>query len=401
MPEHTLRHLADDAGDAVDLPDFRDLVQRARRRRRSRRTYASVAALGCAAVVAATVLVSGGAGDRTAPPVTSPSPTETATPTPSRHHLLRHPVALVNQPDAHVVSTSYADPDHAAALWEVCSVASPDGICPEVVTWTSDGWQTSRARVIPDKLAIYALPDGSVVVWLFDGGFVLDADGHQHDLIRSPETVAATPGGHYVNLPSEGGNPAGMLDTHTGTVYRPLSSPRTRCVYDDQWDTSGTIWEDGNPRCGGDPRTVAWSSDLGSSWSTRSESRPILGLAVTARRTAVLLGSRYNELAAVDVTTDGGHSWHRVILQKPILAPDRFATTPDGALFVSSDPDLWAADDSWSSFHQARPPSIGVIGIATGAGVVASYGPGSNRIEVSTYDVKSWHGVPPPPSPAP
>jgi hypothetical protein len=310
-------------------------------------------------------------------------------------------VALVNQPGARVVSASYADTVHAAALWEICSYPTADGSCPEVVTWTSDGWQTSRARLIPDKLAIYALSDGSVVVWLFNGGFVLDQNGNRNDLSRSPDSVATAPDDRYYNLPSgpDGEIPAGMLDTRTGTVYRPLSSPSTRCTYDDQWDTNGTIWEYGAARCGPHHKvTLAWSSDLGRNWSTRTERRPILALETTPARTAILLGGQTNELAALDVTNDGGHHWHLTVLRHPIVAPDRFATTPNGAMFVTASR-VYAADSSWSSFHPVDPSWLTALGLTAADGVVATYGEALDRVEVSNDDGTTWHAVSPRPHP--
>jgi hypothetical protein len=399
MPEHTLRHLADDAGDAVDLPEFQDLVWRARRRRRRRHASAALAAVGCGAVIAGAVLVSGDREGRAAPPVTSPSPNATSTPAPSPHYLLRHPVALVNQAGARLVTASYADASHAAAYWQVCSVPTPQRTCPEVVTWTSDGWHTSRARIIPDKLELYPLRDGSVVVWLFDTGFVLDADGHRHPLTLSSHTLGRAPGARYVNLPSgsQGGSPAGMLDTSSGTLYRPLSSPHTPCVYDDRWDSDGTIWEYGARHCGmNHPNSVAWSSDLGRSWTTRSESRQILGLVVTSHRTAVLLASQYNELAALDITDDGGRTWRRVVLQHPLVAPDSFAATPDGHLFVTSG-SLYLADGSWTAFRQVRGLSLAPFGLTAADGVVATDGESSDRLAVSLDDGSTWRAVSPRP----
>jgi hypothetical protein len=397
MPEHALRRLADDAGKAAELPEFRDLVQRARRRRRGRHTNLSLAALVCIALAAAGVFVAADSGPGSAPPVTRPSPTVSSTPNPSPHYLLRHPAALVNQPGAVLVSASYADADHATAYWQVCTVPTPQRTCPEVVTWTSDGWRTSRARVIPDKLVLYALHDGSVVVWLFDKGLVLDSEGHVQHLSRSRASVAASPNDRYVNLPSiDEASPAGMLDTHTGTVYRPLSSPSTRCVYDDRWDGSGAIWEDGDRHCGGDPHTVAWSSDLGGTWTTRHERRPILGLAVTAHRTAVLLASQYNELAALDITSDGGVTWHRVVLSKPIVSPDGFATTTDGTFFVTSS-GLFAANSSWTSFRPVQGLSFTAFGLTAGDGVVATYPETGHQLAVSHDDGSTWQTVSPRP----
>jgi hypothetical protein len=399
MPEHALRQLADHAERVVDLPDFRDLVHRAQRRRRRRHVVAGLTAAGAAALVTVVVLLPRGSADHSAPPVTPPKPTHSVTTAPSTHYLLGHPDALVNQPGAVVSSVSYAGRDDAAALWQVCSVTS-QGQCPEVITWTSDGWRTSHAYRIPDKLAIYALPDGSAVVWLFDGGFVLDRAGHRHALTRSGQPVAVVPGGRYVNLAGgpDGGGPAGLLDTRTFTLHRPLTARATECLMDDQW-AGGTLWELGMTRCAVHPReSVAWTRDLGRTWATRSEQRPILGIAATPQRTAILLGARADELSAVDVTTDGGRTWRLTRLQHPIASPGQFAATPDGHLFITVGSDLFEADGSWTSFHRVSRPSVGGWGLSTADGVLTTY-EGGSRIAVSYDDGRTWHTVSPRPSP--
>jgi hypothetical protein len=401
MPEHALRQLADDAERAADLPEFPDLVHRARQRRHRRRAFVGVAAVGAAAVVAAVLLVPGNDSNRTAPPVTTPKPTHSVSAAPSTHYLLHHPSVLVNQPGALVATVSYASRDDAAALWQICTVLTANQTCPEVVTWTTDGWRTAHAATIPDKLAIYDLPDGSVLVWLYDGGFLLDAHGHRHPVTRSAQAVAAAPGGRYVNLPSgpAGEEPAGMLDTRTDTVHRTMTGSATECVSDARW-AAGTLWEYGTTRCALHPRqAVAWTSDLGHTWSSRTENSPVLGVLPTQHRTAILVGARTSELRALDVTTDGGATWHLTVLRRPVLAPDGFAATPDGHLFATAGSQLFASDASWGSFHPVRVPgALGALGVTAADGVVATYGAESDKIAVSDDDGQTWHTVSPRPS---
>jgi hypothetical protein len=226
---------------------------------------------------------------------------------------------------------------------------------------------------------------------------VLDRHGHRLDLSRSTQPVLAAPGGRYVNLPAgpQGEAPAGVLDTRTGTVHPPLAGTATNCVFDDRW-SGGTLWEYGATRCGHGRPHVAWTSDLGRTWSTKTERRPILGIVVTPQRTAILLGSRYNELAALDVSTDGGASWHLSELDRPIVAPDDWASTPDGHLFVASGSRLYEADTSWQAFRLVGGRTA--AGVVAADGVVATYGSQADRIAVSYDDGNTWRAVSPRPS---
>jgi hypothetical protein len=140
---------------------------------------------------------------------------------------------------------SYADPDHAAALWETCSVVTAGGDCPQVLTWTSDGWETSRAMVIPDKLNIYALRDGSVVVRVSpEAAFIVRPDRSRRAITVVRHSIAAEPGDRLTNLPSiDGAVPVGMLEPGTATLYKPLAPSSSHCLLNSLWDAHGRVWD--------------------------------------------------------------------------------------------------------------------------------------------------------------
>lgn len=416
MSDRGLSALAEHAADAARVPLFDDLRDRAARRRRRRRTTTGVGALaGCVvvAVVAVTTLMPG--SRTTGPAGHAPSPAPTATSGPSAgvaapvtphspRYLRRHPVAMVNQPDAHIVEVSYADADHATAWWEVCSAGMSDGGCPFVVTWTSDGWATSRARVVRGKFAVYSLADGSAVVWKFEpGSFVIEPDGSTRPITLAPSPTTEAPGGSLVNLASEGGRrPAGMFDARSATVYPPATATQTHCLYDDQWDAAGRVWEYGTARCGphSGPLTLAWSDDHGGTWSTRTFGKSqILGLAVADHRTAVLLGGLGGSHAvdALDITSDGGSTWQHVRLSRSLPVPLSIATTANGQLFLVSGGALLAANGSWTSLHhvQGLPPYVFQVRAAND--VLAVSGGHQSQIDVSTDRGRTWHTVSPRP----
>ncbi|MGH3498528.1 MAG: hypothetical protein ACRDP1_13790 [Nocardioidaceae bacterium] len=314
--EQNLRDLGRRAESAAHVADFDSLVRRGRARRVRRRAATSLGAIGVgvvAVVLAATVGGTPHSAQPVHPTLSTPTPTTHAPTYPPPRlpgFLLHHPVALVNQTDAHVVDLSYADHDHAAAVWEICSVPVRES-CAQAVTWTSDGWRTSKAMVIPDKLQVYALPDGSTLV-LASHIFLIEPNGTTRHVTVSRRPIAAAPGGPLTNLPSSNGaNPGGMLDRTSATIHPPLSTPATRCVYDAQWDAHHRFWEYGAARCGDGSHTVTWTDDLGRSWSTYDTGNAaVLGLAVSADRTALLLGGTHrgdrNSFRSLAVTSDGG-----------------------------------------------------------------------------------------------
>lgn len=415
MFDDVLKAIAAKAATAARPPTFSALVHRARVRRLRRRvtTGATVIAVGTAAIVVATApggVVSTGPAHRGPSPATTPG--TTFSPAPRWAYLLKHPSVLVHQPAARIDGVSFADPEHAAALWEVCGAPDlPTGACQGVVTWTSNGWQTSQAKLIPDKLSIYAVPDGSVVVWLYGAHSLLEEpDGSTRKLVTSSQPVAAPPGGSLVNLPSAGGAPAAMLDTTTATVHRPLSPPTTRCVYDDRWDGHGRIWEYGGAPCGPAHLTVTWSSDLGKSWSSHHTGpAPILGLAVGPSRTAVLLGGQRHAgrgtLQAMDITDDGGATWRRVPVAGVTLAggvyhrlvPYSIATTEWGQLYLADAAGLFSATPGWTAFHRVRSVLPTDDQVTSGPGVVCAFGGSASTVRVSTDRGRSWRSVSPRP----
>ncbi len=409
MFESKLRALAASAETAARPPAFGDLIRRARVRRLRRRATASFATLTAGAVAAVLAVNLSGTPRGTSP--VHPGPTAATSsyatsPPPSRHYLLKHPVALLHQPDAEISDVSYADPNHAAALWYVCSAGGANGACPGVLTWTSDGWRSSRAMVIPDKLNIYALPDGSVVVWLYgNNSFVVAPDGTTRKLTLARHPISASPGGPLTNLPGiNGTRPAGMLDEKTATVYPPLTAPSTRCEYDDHWDGHGRIWEIGTPRCGptGNP-TVAWSSDLGRTWSThRTGQSTILGLAVSPSRTAVLLSrtqkDEHDILAGLDVTEDGGRHWrHASLPPDMILAPGSIATTTKGGMLIADGTYLWKANSQWTAFRKLYPRKLKARAVTGGDQVLCAYGGSPDKAWISTDDGQTWRSISPRP----
>ncbi len=409
MFDEDLRRLADEAGSAARAAQLTDLVRRAQRRRWRRRTSTGVAGLAAvAAIVVAAITVPGQVDSGPTTPAStsshSPQPTATSTQPPTRRFLMHHPAALVNQPGSHLVQVSYADADHAAALWEVCSPVVGADICPEVVTWTSDGWGTSRAAVIPDKLNIYALPDGSVVVWLFGGGFVLGPDGQRHPITLAHAPISRPPGGALTNLSGPlWARQAGMFDSRNDTVYPALTSPATRCLYDDQWDANGTLWEYGASHCGpAKHATFAWSSDLGRTWSTRQlPHRPVLGLVTSRHRTAVLLGGAgkglHAALTSLLFTDDEGASWH----QQNFPSSSRVsvwsaAATQDGRLFVCDGANVWAANAAWSALHLVQQGRLAAIGVTSADDDVVAY---SLDVQLSSDGGRTWTPARPRPSP--
>lgn len=412
MSRDDLQRLADDAGAAAEPPRFAGLVARARRRRRVRRTTTGVAGLAAVAAIAVAAITVPGQVESgpTAPAPSSsrsPSPSPPSTKPPTRHYLLHHPTALVHQPGAHIVYVSYADRNHAAALWEACSPVVETNTCPEVVTWTSDDWATSRAAVIPDKLDIYALPDGSAVVWLYGShSFVLGPDGGRHSITVAHNPLHRRPGGPLTNLSSaSGARPVGMFDARNDTVYPPLTSTATRCVHDDQWDAHGTLWEYGTPHCGRHQQMwLAWSSDLGSTWSTkRLPGNRVLEVVVGGGRTAILLSGtvkgQQDVLQSLLTTTDGGRTWHRTLLPPDSRTPVwSAAATADGHLFISDGADVWRANSAWSALHLLRPGHLTASGVtAVGPDVIAAYGGDSTKIAISSDDGRTWHLVSPRP----
>lgn len=409
MFDEDLRLLADEAGSKAKGAQLTDLVRRARWRRWRRRTSTGVAGLAAvAAIVVAAVTVPGQVeSGPTAPAPTSsrsPQPTARSTQLVTKRFLMHHPAALVNQPGSHLVQVSYADVEHAAALWEVCSPVVGTDVCPEVVTWTSDGWDTSRAAVIPDKLNIYALPDGSVVVWLFGGGFVLGPDGQRHPITVAHTPISRSPGGAFSNLSGPlWTRQAGMFDSRTDTAYPPLTSPATRCLSDDQWDANGTLWEYGTAHCRPAKQgTLAWTNDLGKTWSTRRlPHRPVLGLVTSGHRTAILLGGvgtgLHAALSSLLFTDDEGASWHeRSFPSSSRVSVWSAAATQDGRLFVCDGANVWAANAGWSALHLVQPGKLAAIGVTSAGDDVVAY---SLDVQLSADGGRTWKRARPRPTP--
>jgi hypothetical protein len=414
MFEEKLQTLAAEAESSARVPDIDDLVRRGRTRRLLRRAATGVAAL-AAATVAVVVAVTVAGVPQSAGPV-HPGPTRSTsdvpgpTPAPSRRYLLHHPVALVHAHDAYVTDMSYADPDHAAALWETCSVVTAGGFCPQVLTWTSDGWETSRAMVIPDKLNIYALRDGSVVVRVSpEAAFIVRPDRSRRAITVVRHSIAAEPGDRLTNLPSiDGANPVGMLDTGTATLYPPLAPSSSHCLLNSLWDAHGRIWDWTCDRATGDT-AVQSSGNLGRTWSTHAVGAfPILGLAVTPARTAVLLGTgqpgRRYVLGGLDITSDEGNTWRHVaippsaavpVLPPRVLEPYSIATTAQGGLFLANGERLWEANQQWTAFQPVQPSRLTATNVTTGDQVICANG--GDRVFVSTDDGTTWHTVIPRP----
>jgi hypothetical protein len=410
MFEQKLHALAVAAAEKARIPDIDKLARRGRTRRLRRRAATGVAAVVTVAVAIAVALTVSGVPHSARPvnpgPTTStthPDPRQTEAP--SRAYLLHHPVLLVHQADARVVDVSYADPDHAAAVWEVCSVADSEGICPDVLTWTADGWRTSRATVVSDKLEIYALHNGSVV--LAEGGpnvFLVSPDGSRRVLTLVPQATPARPSNDLINIPSlDHTNPVGMLDTATDTLYRPLVPPKSHCLLDDQWDSAGTLWEF---NCDANPPGLTWTSDLGRTWSTHpTGNHPILGLAVTAGKAAVLLGTggRLHELDGLDITTDEGRTWRHVVVPSgmvpaippAVLEPYFITTTAQGQLFLDNGATLWKANQDWTSFTPIRRGHLTAADITTADGVLCATS--DNLVSVSNDNGATWRTLIPRP----
>ncbi len=416
MFDEDLRRLADEAGSAAEAAHLTDLVRRARRRRWLRRTSTGVVGLAAvAAVGVAAITVPGQVDSGPTTPASSsgrsPQPTPTRTQPMTKRFLMHHPAALVNQPGSHIQQASYADAQHAAALWEVCTPVLQTEACPQVVTWTSDGWATAHAARIPKGIDVFALPDGSTFVWLGRRSFVLGPDGSRHAVTFANAPIARRVGGSFTNLSSvDGARPIGLLDSRNETVYPPLTSPSTRCVYDDQWDPNGTIWEYGASHCGPAKQlTVAWSTDLGRTWSTRRiPKQPVLGLVVAADRTALLLGSnekgRRDLLEGLMITHERG----RGVWPLPIAPPSSrtgvwsTAVADDGSLFVTDGSTLWtSALANWLPLQQVSDlgfsPGFSVREVKSVGHVVIAYGTDASQIAVSSDDGRNWHLVSPRP----
>jgi photosystem II stability/assembly factor-like uncharacterized protein len=191
-----------------------------------------------------------------------------------------------------------------------------------------------------------------------------------------------------------------MLDLRTDTVHRPLAGPATECLSDARWG-GATLWELGTTRCALHPRqSVAWTGDLGRTWSARTEHHPVLSVQVAPHRTAILVGGPTGQLRFLDVTDDAGASWHRVVLPQPIIGPNAYATTPDGHLFVAAGSHVYASTSSWTSFHPvAVPGAVGALDITAADGVISVVSAGSDRIAESYDDGQTWHQVSPRPGP--
>jgi hypothetical protein len=413
MFEEKLQALAAEAESSARVPDIDDLVRRGRTRRLRRRAAIGAAALAVATVAVVAVTVAGlpqSAGPVHPGPTRSTSHVPGPTPAPSRRYLLHHPVALVHAHDAYVTDMSYADPDHAAALWETCSVVTAGGFCPQVLTWTSDGWETSRAMVIPDKLSIYALHDESVVVMVSsEAGFIVGPDGSRRAITVVRHPIDAEPGDQLTSLSSIGGaNPVGMLDAGTATLYAPLAPLSSHCLLNSLWDAHGRVWDWTCDRATGGT-AVQSSSNLGRTWSTHAVgASPILGLAVTPGSTAVLLGTgqpgRRYVLGGLDITSDEGNTWRHVaipssatvpVLPPTVLEPYSIATTTQGRLFLANGERLWEANQQWTAFHSVQTRRLTAMNVTAGDQVICANG--GSRIFVSTDEGTTWQTVIPRP----
>jgi hypothetical protein len=404
--DQQLHSLAHDAEAAGGSPAFTELLHRSRVRRWRRRAGTGAAAVAAAGVIAAAAITVADVPNGPGP--VHPGATEhdthrdvTASRLLTKRYLIRHPVILVNQGDARMVDASYADRTHAAAVWEVCSARDLQGGCPDVLTWTSNGWRTAHALVVADKLEIQALADGSVVVWEGNGvGFLVSPDGTEHGLTVSAHPIDAVPGGDLVNVPSlNGTNPVGILNTATATVYPPLTPPTSTCLLDDQWDTQGTLWE---TTCDAGSVALAWTSNLGRTWSTHhSGGLPVVGMAVSGDRTAVLFGTgrpgRRYALGSVDITTDEGLTWRHVMVPAArwvttvppaVVAPYDIATTTDGQLFLSNGATLFKANRQWTRFRPVEPGKITSLGVTAGTRIVSAFA--GSKAYVSTDGGQSW-----------
>ncbi|MEP6527254.1 MAG: hypothetical protein ABJA86_08820 [Nocardioidaceae bacterium] len=279
-----------------------------------------------------------------------------------------------------------------------------------MLTWTSDGWGTSRAMVIPDKLNIYALHDGSVVVRVSpEAVFIVGPDGSRRAITVVRHPIAAEPGDRLTNLPSiNGAAPAGMIDAGTATLYTPLAPASSHCLLDSVWDAHGRVWDWTCDRATGGT-AVQWSSNLGRTWSTHAVgSFPILGVAVTPGRTAVLLGTgqpgRRYVLGGLDITSDEGNTWRHVaippsatvpVLPPTVLEPYTIATTTQGRLFLANGARLWEANRQWTAFQPVQTRRLTATNVTAGDQVICANG--GDRVFVSTDDGTTWHTVIPRP----
>jgi hypothetical protein len=361
------------------------------------------------AVAAAGVLVAvnlqgdaGSTGPLSGGPASSSDPSTHSAP-PGTAWVLHHPAMLVHQGGT-LLDVSCADDYHAAAVWQVCSFADDQDQCPGVLTWTSDGWHTSQARRVPDKLSTYALPGGSAVVWLGGGkGLLFRQDGTKQSLTESAHTVSVAPNDRYVNLPSRTGAPPGLLDTVSGLVHPPLTAPGLRYLGDDQWDSGGRLWEYGSAERDW-PHTIAWTGDLGRSWSTYSTGAArVLALAVGEGRVAVALGGtsrgQRGTLHALEVTADAGATWqHSPVSRLPGagggLSIYQMTVSDQGTLYVGTPAGIWAAPGDWSDFRRvAGPAQADTQVMAAANGVVYAWGGDPRSVEVSTNDGETWLSV--------
>jgi hypothetical protein len=155
---------------------------------------------------------------------------------------------------------------------------------------------------------------------------------------------------------------------------------------------------------------VQWSSNLGRTWSSHAVgASPILGLAVTAGRTAVLLGTgqpgRRYVLGGLDITSDEGNTWRHVaippsatvpVLPPAVLEPYSIATTTEGRLFLANGETLWEANQQWTAFHPVQPNRLTAGTLTAGDQVICanSY---SDHVLVSTDDGTTWQTIIPRP----
>jgi len=262
--------------------------------------------------------------------------------------------------------------------------------------------------VVSDKLKIYALHHGSVMV--SEGGssgFLVAPDGSRRSITVATHPTAVAPSNDLINIPSlNGTNPVGMLNTATATLYRPLAPPNTHCLLDDQWDPSGTLWESS---CAAGQPGVVWTSNLGRTWSTHhTGTLPILGLAVAPSRTAVLLGTgqpgRRYVLGGLDITTDEGRTWRHVAippsatvpaLPPTVLEPYSIATTTQGQLFLGNGATLWEASQEWTTFQPVRGNQLSAVDVTTGDQVICANG--GYLVFISTDNGTTWHSLIPRP----
>lgn len=408
MSDSPLRTLARSIEAAVRPPAFTELVDRARVRRRNRRAGAGLGAL-AACAAAAVVVVAGVGGLNASGPVrhrqpvssTSASALPSLPPPRTAKFLLHHPRVLVHRPDATISQVSYASPEDAAVLWDVCSVTVGNGICSQVLTWTSDGWTSSQAKVIAGKVVIYALPNGSTFVWQPGWhSYLISPKGSARRVTVSRTPLHARPSATRVSLPGMGGRrPAGMLDLATSTLYPPLTTRATRCYYDAQWDATGRLWETGAPACGPhQPVTLAWTDDLGQSWSRKRIRHGVSAeLLVGTRRVGLIVADLGHPRSdnRLETSGDRGKSWRSVTLRS-LGSPDVTGAVTSGRLFLIADAFVFSSDPSWSHFNRVHPP-LNAWSLTSADGVLCAYGMPPASIQVSTDDGNTWHALSPRP----